>query len=70
MAAVVSGKKHFDDGKKATESGDYSEAMIAFTLAWNQSNEEKNEKLMAVSLKMLGDLYRLLKQVRVNNRAG
>ena len=64
MSTEVSAKTVFDDGKRLTEAGEYLKASHCFTEAWNRAHNEKNEKLTAVSLKMLGDLYRLLKQVQ------
>ena len=57
-------KDHFDKGRICVRDGDYVGALASFTLSFNTSLAEGKMKRAAMSLKMLGDIFRLLKQVQ------
>ena len=57
------GASLFEQGKALIQQGNYAAAAEMFTLSFNQGVKERNTKLVAVSLKMAGDVYRLLKKV-------
>merc|ERR1711991_401761 len=65
-AMSLSARSHattiFEDGKQELKNGNYAAAAEAFTTSFNLSVPKQNTKLTAVSLKMMGDIYRLLKK--------